>query len=302
VNKTLVFYPKRKWGFVFQGTAIILLIGISLWGIWRAVHAVIGPEFLLNLIPVLVATFFVPLLAYRIYALYGAYYLLERDGVRLHWGLRDVTIPMDVIEWIHPADDLDPRVPLPLFRWPGAVLGMRNLPGKGRVEFIASSTREMLIIASPDHVYAISPAKPDEFRAAYIKLLELGSITPLSAHSVQPTFLLINVWSSRIGRWLILIGFILNLLLLLYVLIAVSNHEQIHLGFYPTGVPADLVPSVRLMLLPVLSIFFFFMDLLLGLFYFRVDEGHNIAYLLWALGVLTPCLFFTGAYFILASG
>jgi len=301
VKKVFIFRPVRKSGFLFQSVVILLLASVSLWGIWRASLAAGRIEFLLFLLPSFVAVFVIPIFAYRLYALYGAYYSIERDGIRLHWGLRSVVIPMDVIEWVHPADDLEPKVPLPYLRWPGAVLGSRQLAGGGQIEFIASTTKNMLVISTYNHAYAISPKAYQEFRNTYRRFLELGSVEPLQAASVQPGFLFAKIWRNKWGRWLIVGGFLLNILLFLYSLIAISNLEFIHLGFYPDASPAALVPSVRLLLLPIIAGFFFVVDFLLGLFFFRIEEGREVAFLLWAFGIVTPILFFFGVYFILSS-
>lgn len=302
MDESLVFYPDRRLGFLIHGAAIILLTVIGLWGLWQAANADIGLIFFVYLLPALMAVVLVPVLLYRVYALYVAYYALQRDGIRIRWGLRVEQIPMDIVEWVHPADDLEPRVPLPFFRLPGAVIGTRKMPGGGKVEFLASSQRNMLIIATPDIAYAISPADASAFRAAYNRIVELGSVTPLTRQSLHPTFVAVRVWASRSMRSLIIAGFILNIVLLAYVLWMVSSRQQIHLGFRPSGEPSDLVPAVRLMLLPVLSLFFFLIDLFVGLFFYRSDTTQDLAYLAWTIGVVSPMLFFVGAYLILQSG
>lgn len=289
-------------GVVTHSIIVILLIELGLWGMWQAANADIGPVFLLYLLPSLLAMVMVPILAYRAYALYGAFYILEREGIRLRWGLRIEEIPMDVVEWVHPADDLEPAVPLPFFRLPGSVLGVRKLPGEGEVEFMASTSRELLIIATPGRAYAVSPGDRASFLEVYQQLAELGSITPLPARSIHPTFLINRVWSTPAARALILTGFLLGVILLALVLFSIPSRAQFHLGFLPSGEPGDLVPAVRLMLLPVLSWFFYLIDFFLGLFFFRDEKSHYLAYLVWFTGALTPLLFLVGLYFILRSG
>jgi len=301
VEESLIFYPNRKLGLLTHSAAILFLTAVGLWGLWQAANAEIGPVFLAYLLPALVAVILVPVLLYRVYALYVSYYTLQRDGIRIRWGLRVEQIPMDIIEWVHPADDLEPRVPLPFLRMPGAVIGTRKMPAGGKVEFLASSTKNMLIIATPDIAYAISPANADTFLEAYNHVVELGSVTPLTRQSLHPTFVAARVWASRPTRSLVILGLILNIALLAYVLWMVSSHQQIHLGFRPSGEPAALVPSVRLMLLPVISIFFYVIDLFVGLFFYRTEASRELAYLAWATGTLSPMLFFVGVYFILQS-
>ncbi len=88
---------------------------------------------------------------------------------------------------------------------------------------------------------------------------------------------------------------------LVWTSLAVSVRPQIRMGFDLNGQPRDVVPGVRLMLLPVLSAMVFLVDLLLGLFFFREEENRLLAYLLWAGGVLAPFLFLIGVFYILGA-
>ena len=301
VTDSIVFHPPRTLGLAIHSLIVILLIMLGVWGLWQAVNADISPVFLLYLLPALLGGVLVPILTYRVYALYGAYYELERGGIRLRWGLRIEHIPMDFVEWIHPANDLDPAVPLPFLRLPGGVLGTRNLPAGGEVEFMASTARDLLVIATPNRAYAVSPADRESFLAAYQSLAELGTITPIATRSVHPTFLVNRIWTSRLARSLLLIGFIAGIALLALVVISIPSHDQFFMGFRPTGEPGDPVQAVRLMLLPVLSWFFYMFNLFLGIFFYRNDGSHFLAYMMWTVGALMPLLFLVGVIFILQS-
>jgi hypothetical protein len=83
--------------------------------------------------------------------------------------------------------------------------------------------------------------------------------------------------------------------------LSVPSRTSIHLGFQPDGSPGDVVPAVRLFLLPILNSFFLLIDLFLGLFLFRSEDSRVLAYLLWAGGILTPVLFLVGVFFILQA-
>ena len=74
---------------VLQIFLILVLLALVVLGLWQAAQAEIGPGFLLYLIPIVLGLIFIPLLAYRTYALWRASYLLERDGIYLRWGLRE---------------------------------------------------------------------------------------------------------------------------------------------------------------------------------------------------------------------
>lgn len=294
MDDPFVFPPNRRTGVFFHVGLITLLFVFGLWGIWRASNANVGPFFFAYLIPAVFSTLLILLLIYRLYALYNAYYVLARDGIRIHWGLRDEQIPMDVIEWVHPADDLEPAVPLPVFRWPGGILGTRLMPGGGRVEFLASTTKDMLVIATPKIAYVISPSRPEEFQSTYHNLVELGTVSPITPHSVHPGLLINRVWSSPTARILILPGLSLNLILLSFVIFVILSLEQINLGFQPDGQPGALVPAIRLMLLPVLGFGIYFVDLFAGIFFYRIEESRDLSFIIWFFGALVPLLLLIG--------
>lgn len=261
-----VFTPARRFGLVFHLGVISALLVLSVWGLWRAAYASIGPVFLLYLVPTLAAVVLVPLLGYRAYALYTAGYTLERDGLRLRWGLRVEDIPMDQLTWVGQAAEFPEPVRLPWPRWPGSVVGQRHLADGRPVEFLAGSSRELLLIASRERVFAISPYKTAAFLQAFHRLVELGSLSPLPARSVYPSFLVSRVWRTATARWLLLSGLAINLISLVWVSLVAPGGESVVLGF---GVDRELVPAVRLLLLPVLSILLYLADFFVGLFLFR---------------------------------
>mgnify|MGYP005840082799 CR=1 FL=1 len=267
----LVFEPNRSFGVVFHIFAILLLIGISGWGIWRAVHSSIGPAFLLYLLPASLSIGLIPLLTYRLYSLLGAYYQIERDGMRLRWGLRIEDIPMNNVLWIGSDAELGRKLPLPFLRFPGAVLGVRRTAQNEAVEFLASRSRRLVIIVTQDKIYAISPTPPDIFLENLRSYMELGSLSPVAARSIRPSFLITQIWTLPSARFLILSGLALNLALLVWVSLAIPARPTIVLGIASTG---DRLPSVRLLLIPIISGFFFLVDLFLGLFFYRraVDQ------------------------------
>jgi hypothetical protein len=300
VVERYVFHPPLKLGLLFHVSASTVLLVVGVLSLWQAFQSEVGPAFLLYLLPVLVALILIPVFVYRGYALRRAVYLMERDGIILRWGLREEDLPMDIIRWVRPAKDLN--FPLPRLRLPGAILGVR-LRGDGtQVEYLASQTGSLIIIATSRRYFAISPADPDEFLRVYHRFAEMGSFTPLPTRSVYPSFLLARVWASRPARFLLLGGITLSLVLLAVVSLVIPTHETISLGFKPDGSPTDPVPSVRLLMLPLFNSFFYLSDLLLGLFFYRRFGGQVLAYLLWGCGALTALLFLSAVYYIVMAG
>ena len=278
---------------------ILVLLAMGVLGLWQAAQAPIGLGFLLFLIPILLALIFVPLIAYRTYALWRASYLLERDGIYLRWGLREEIIPMDAVIWVKPSQDLEISIPRPWLRWPGAVLGVRKLPEGKPLEYLAASTTHLILIATDESLYAISPANDAEFMLAYQRFAELGSLTPLTPFSGYPANLLRRVWASPFARYLLLIGFLVAILLLVYVSLNVPSNQTISLGFEPDGTPSSPVTSVFLLLLPLLNGIYFLINVLAGLYIYRSQDRWILAYLLWGSGLLTGLLFFVAAVLIL---
>lgn len=301
VSNAFVFRPPVQRGYLVHLAVILVLLAVGGLGLWQAFSTDVGPAFVTFLLPGILAAGLAILFGYRAYALRSAFYALERDGFRLHWGLRTEVIPINTITWVGLAGELGADLPLPALRWPGSVLGTRRLSGLGPVEFMAAETSDLVLIITRKRVYAISPEDPLAFLQAFQRLTELGSLSPLKSQSIYPTFLLARVWESRPARSMILVGTFLVLFTLVWTSLAVSGRQQILMGFDLNGEGRDVVPSVRLMLLPVLSSLVFLADLILGLFFFREEENRLLAYLLWAGGVLAPLLFLIGVFYILGA-
>lgn len=299
MDETFVFQPDRRQGVWFHLAALVFLGLIGLASLWLAARAAGGPALLVYVLPALVALAAGPLVAYRLISLRGSAYMLERDGLLLRWGLRVEQIPMDQVLWVQPADEAAPRLPLPLFRWPGAVRGYRHAPELGEVEFMAVHGRNLILIATPGRVYAISPADPEAFLQAFERCTEMGSLAPLQKRSVYPTVLLERIWRTQAARWLILAGGGFSMALLIWASVAASGRAEVAFGFQPNGTPGEPAPAVRLMLLPVANTFFYLVDLLVGMFFFRKEGFEPMAYVLWVCGAVTPLAFLLAIVFML---
>ena len=312
MNESSTFFPPRQPGFVFHGAVILVLLVASAWGLFQAIETDVGLFFLLYMLPALISLGLVPLLAYRVIALRNAHYVLQRDGIHLVWGLRIEDIPMNKIDWARPYQELSPRQPRHLLHWPGAIIGTRRRAGGEKIEYLAASARRLIVIHTPDRITVISPADPAAFLQALQSYLEMGSLTPLPARSVYPSFFMARVWRAQPARYLLLAGLLLNLASLSWVLLAIPSRTEVTLGF---GLGREPVPAVQLLLLPIISGFFFLLDTSLGLYLFRRAEGRAaqvmtstsaehfpglvLSYLLWGSGVLLAVLFLVVLLFIL---
>jgi hypothetical protein len=284
---------------ILHGTAVILLAAIGTVGLWRASLAETGPTFLIYLLGALLVIGLVPVIVYRMYALQRARYILARDGISIHWGLRREEIPINLVDWVGSADQNRMTLSKPFFRFPGAVLGMHTQADGKPVEFLAARDTKLVMIVTPDRIFAISPANETEFLRTYRKLSEFGSLAPIQSISDYPTFLLTRSWADRPARILIITSAILAMGLILWVSLSIPSHPMTALRLNADGSPVELVPGIRLLLLPVINTFFFIADLLLGLFFYRRADTQSLGYLMWASSALTSLLFSGAIYFIL---
>jgi hypothetical protein len=280
------FHPPRRIGLLFQGSVILALAVAGGYFFFRATQDPAGLDFMLHMLIALVILTPLPLFAYRFYALSTGYYILQRSGLRIRWGLRREDVPLNDIEWIRPADELGFRLYLPWLRWPGAVVGSRQVPELGQVEFMAADTAHMILVATPQRVFAISPADLNKFTAEFRRVNELGSLAPLEAQSLYPKVFLGRVWEDRLARRLMLVGLGVGLVLLAVVAFAIPRLDTI-----AWTMPGSTAPAERLLLLAVLDGMLWLVDLVFGFFLYRRGEDLRIAaYLLWGNSVATGLL------------
>jgi hypothetical protein len=287
-----VFPPARRSGLIFHIGAVLVLLGLAVLVFLQAFQMDVGGGFILGTLAAIVLVAPVPLLLYQGYALAQSIYTLDRDGLRLRWGLRGEDIPLPQIEWVRPAAELGFRLPLPFIRWPGAIVGRRKVEGLGEVEFLASETRQLLLVATPQKIFAISPADGRAFVRSFRQIIELGSLSPLPSYSVRPADFLEKVWQDRPARWLGLAGFLLTGVLFILAGLIIPTRQAVSLGYDALRNPLDPVPADHLLLLPLLGATFYVVDLIAGLFFYRRDEQRPVAYLLWGSSVITPLLLF----------
>lgn len=299
MREVFVFRPPRRTGTIIHGIAALILAGLGTFGIWRASLSESGPTFLIYLLGAIVAIAFLPGLIYRLYALQQARYILARDGISLYWGLRHEEIPIDSVSWVVSVTQNRMSISKPFFRIPGGILGVQTQANGIPVEFMASHDANLVVIVTSSRSFAISPANVTEFLSTYRRLAEFGSLAPIQPASDYPTFLLARSWADRPARILLITSVALAILLIVWVSLSIPGHPTTALRLNPDGSSVELVPGIRLLLLPVLNTFFFIADLLLGLFFYRRKDTQSLGYLMWASSVLTSLLFSGAVYLIL---
>ena len=294
-------FPPPRHGLSLQVTLILLLTVFSvLFGLLASREA-IGLRFMLYILAAAVTFIPLPFLVYWLYSLNRANYSLDRDKMTLTWGLRTEQIPVSDVEWVRPLSAMVVQLPMPFFRLPGAILGVRNHPDLGSVEFLASDVKSLLLIATAKRVYVISPQDPNGFMQTIQHSIEMGSLSPVIPQSVYVSFAVVQAWESMLVRYLWFAGLFLNVGLLAWVSLMVPSLGRIPLGFLPSGAPGDAVLGAGLILLPVLSIFFYLVGWMAGLACYRRPAYRPLAFIIWASGVFTAVLFLIAVMFIVTA-
>jgi hypothetical protein len=292
------FPPPRRTGVIVQVVLALVLgaaVGIAL---WNATLIQAGLYFVTLLLLSLILLFPLGISIYRAYALLQAHYSLERDGLRLRWGLRAEDIPLPMIEWVRPASDMGFRMPLPIGALPGGILGTRVIEGLGPVEYMASDIKKMLLIATPEKIFVISPANTSAFIRTFQRSNELGSLSPIPSRTALPATFFRRVLSDQPARIMMIAGLVLTVILFVTVSLLIPTRAEVVLGFDSQGHPLDTTASDWLLLLPVLATFAYIVDLIGGLYFFRNPPGQPIAYLLWTAGIITPLLLLVAVVFL----
>ncbi|MEJ5239956.1 MAG: PH domain-containing protein [Anaerolineales bacterium] len=294
-----IFLPRRRFGMLLHGGLLLLSLAMVFLSIFWMTRLPFGNLYVLSLLAALIAFLPVPFLAYRLYALYRAAYLLGRDRLVIHWGLRQEEIPIADVEWLRPASDVTPPLRLPRWALPGSVLGVRRHPDLGRVEFLAAERdpQRLLLIGTARRVFVISPEDLPAFVRSFARMMEMGALSSPQPISVYPSFLIGEAWRSPGVRFLWSSGFLLNLLLLLWVLLLIPTRATIALGFDPQGFPYPPVPSTQWILLPLESLALGITSWLAGLYLYRWPPYRALALLLWGGVPFMAVLYLLAVYF-----
>jgi hypothetical protein len=295
------FPPPRQPGSNILIALMVVFAAVSALGIFLAAQTEVSLRFMLYVLLAVLAFLPLPFLAYRFYALMRANYTLDRNQFTLQWGLRAEQIPVSDVEWVRPLAALAGTVHLPVLRLPGSVLGVRHHPDLGPIEFLASNEKKLLLVATARRVYAISPADAAAFMAAFQRAIEVGSLVPAPAQSVYPSFVVSQAWESRLARFSWLSGLLLNVGLLLWAGLTIPSSPRVALGFFADRTPAEPVPGVYLLLLPIVSLFFFAVGWAAGLFFYRRPDQRGLAHTLWIFNAVSSLLFLIAMLFIVIT-
>jgi len=295
------FPPPKRFGLALHGLIILALGGISTFGILNLTRAQVGPSFVTYLLMALLAFAPIPVFAYRAYALFKADYYIDRDSLAILWGLRVEDIPLTDIEWVRPASDLSTPLALPAFRLPGSVLGSRRHPDLGMVEFIASESRNIILIATSKRIFAVSPQDAGLLVRTFARATEMGSLSPAEPVSVYPSFIITKAWENSTARFLWMSGLFLNVGLIVWLGLLIPTLGQIPFGFDAFGGPNNPTTPSRLILLPLLSMLLFIGGVIAGLYFYRWDKTRPLSLILWIASAISTLLFLVAVLFLVTT-
>lgn len=288
------FPPPKRLGLLIHGGILIVLALISVTGFYYLSRVEVGPGFVFWLLVALLGFAPIPFFGYRAYSLFRANYILDRDSLALIWGLRVEDIPLNDIEWIRHVNDLTHPLKTPGFSLPGGILGVRRHPDLGVVEYLASESKKILLVATAKRIFAISPNDPTALMQTFARATEMGSLTPAEAKSAYPSFVIGQAWENSLVRFLWLSGLFLNIGLFVWVSSIIPLISRVSLGFQ-----AESVPSTQLIILPIVSLLLFVLGWLAGLYFYRWDKERALAFVVWASSTLTSLFFLVAVFFVI---
>ncbi|MBI3152956.1 MAG: hypothetical protein HYZ21_12535 [Chloroflexi bacterium] len=292
--------PKRR-GMIVHSMILLVLAILAILGFLNLSSAEVGPAFLGWLLLALFSFAPIPFLVYRAYSLWRADYHIDRDSLAISWGLRVEDIPLSDIEWMRSADDLINPLALPSLPLPGGLLGIRRHPELGVVEFLASDAKKLLLIATAKRVFVISPENPSGLSQTFARATEMGSLTPVEAKSVYPSFVVTQAWENGLARYLWLTALFLNIGLFIWTSLIIPTTPRVALGQQFAGSALETMPSSQLIIFPVASLLLTVTGWIAGLYFYRWERERALAFIVWGSSTLTSLLFLLAVLFIITT-
>ncbi|MCD6355815.1 MAG: hypothetical protein J7L66_00900 [Anaerolineaceae bacterium] len=301
MDEKIVHRPAIKSGVVFHLGILSIFGAVSGYLLWLSMIEKNRGFFILYLIASIITFIPFPYFLYQLVALLRAKYTLSREGMSIQWGLRTEDIPITDIEWLRLPEDFITQIPLPRNRMPGALLGTSLHRDLGQIEFIASETKQLVFIATRQKIFAISPRDIPAFISDFYHSAELGSITPIKKQSSRPQFIISSLLKDGTARTFLLTSAAVSLILLIVISFIIPSRESVPLGLEAVGVMQKESSSERLILLPLLSLFVFFIDFGFGSYLYRKKGFRSAAYIVFASSLILPISFSALLIMILLS-
>jgi hypothetical protein len=289
------------WGFGI-GIALmsfILLVNAALIGI-AASRPISFGTFIVAL-SVTLGFLLAGLIAYWVYGLAGASYMLDRNALIIAWGTSRQVIPTGEMEYVFSGVEVEGNLHFYGGRWPGHWVGYGELPDVGPTLFYATQPlRQQVLITTPGLAYAISPTDREGFVESLQKRLQMGPTQVMQQSTKRPSILDWAIWQDSLG--LALLGAAMLALVSLLGMISFrfpALPMLIPLHFGASGSPDRLGPRVEIFLVPLIGLLTLLINGVLGSLFYRRDRVAS--YMLWGSSVLIQLLVWTATLGILTA-
>ncbi len=303
MDQAYLFQPRRTASIVLLSVLFIIFAFLNLFNLVLIASLPFRWFTLVNVAAALLLPIPLPWLLYNLWAIRRSVYSLERDGIRLRWGSRAVDIPMNRVLWVR-TEDQDPAHLLgPRFYLPGLVLGIggRRLAdgslAEVPVEFLATSIHDLILIATPECVYAVSPADPQAFLVTFDELIQFGSLDPIPPLSTAPVFFPRALLGTPVARILFIAGLALNGFLFLIAMMVSPDA----LTLLAQSNPSLPIPVGGLWVLPMINFILSMIEWVGGALFYRNPQNRPQAYLLWGGSLCASLLFLVAMMTILQA-
>ena len=276
----MTFRPLFSRDRLWASLAALALFAFAILAVLAMVKRPLGPGTVLlgGLMALLLGT--AALLLYRLWALHGLEYWVQRDAVHIHWQGEEAIIPLPEIQAVRPAAvTLRPA----WHRWPAQWV---QVDAETHVFSYATQAPEnCLEIVTDEEIYLLSPDHPDEFVAAYEDRRAFGPARRLKQVIYLAPWRQHWLLQDRLAQLLLFGGLLLGWLALAYVVWRYPQlPDTIALHFNAAGDPDLLSPRHSIFLLPGISLLIGFLNSAIGFALYEYQR--NLSYLLWSISVI----------------
>jgi len=242
----------------------------------------------------------VGLIAYWVYGLAGASYMLDRNALIIAWGTSKQVIPTSEIERVFSGAEIEGKLNFYGGRWPGHWVGYGQLPDVGPTLFYATQPlRQQIFVVTPGLAYAISPADSERFLESLHKRMQMGPTQAMEQSSKRPSILDWAIWQDPLGLALLAAATLAFVSLLGILSLRFPTLPMlIPLHFSLSGSPDRLGPRVEIFLVPLIGLLTLLINGALGGIFYR--KNRVASYMLWGSSILVEILVWTATFGILS--
>ncbi len=260
-----------------------LLLLISLILLIQLLRTPLGPSSIALSLTLLLALGLLATLLYRLWALHGLDYWIDRDAVRILWAGNKIIIPLGDIQQVESKPTgLDSNAHW--WAWPTRWVELLR-PESDQASYATLPAEESLALKTPYATLLISPEDADGFVAALHERQALGPARKLEPTIAEPSFRQHWLVQDRLPLFLMGTGLFFGIALLgLLVWRYPTMPQQIPLHFNAEGVPDLLGPRRSIFLLSAITLLIGFFNAAVGI---ALYERHKLAaYMLWGSALL----------------